>query len=177
MKACLFVLAALEKPEIFGPLAPPEPLYARHPEVAATAAGATCVVLAASVLFFVNLRRAKRAAAAKHPRRILEERLAALSGKTVDESYLRELSSLLHEALSTALERDFHSLSAEGIRDALGDTPEGARSAKALAVLRQCELLLYSGTGKSEEYALISPARDAVSSLFDGTNPDGTTPA
>jgi len=166
MNALFSIFAALEAPQIFGPMADGDPAWYQGTPAAVAAAGVGLVAMATLAVVVTRTRAKKRAALAALPQNVAKRKLAELAGRSADRDFLLALAALLREALSASAGKDFRSASAAAIEAALAATAAPHRSEKAVALLARCERALFSGTGAGEAEELIAAAREALAALF-----------
>ncbi len=165
MNARLPILAELAAPEIHGKVPETEPSWVFSPLAAILLAGLLFLFAVALAVWIYRRRMRKKMILAALPENVAKRRLAALEGKAADAAFVRELAAILREALSAACGLDATSLSAREIAAALAGGPFAVRAAGIVAILAECEAILFAGKAVEKE-RLLADARTALAALF-----------
>jgi hypothetical protein len=172
MNAFLPILAELDKPEIYGKVPETDPSWAFSPAAAILLAGLLFLFAVALAVWIYRRRVRKKAAFAALPQNVAKRRLAALAGKPAEAAFVRELAAILREALSAATGINAASLSARELAAALEGGPFAVRAAGIVALLAECEAILFAGKAAEKE-RLLDGARASLAALFAAQNGKG----
>jgi hypothetical protein len=172
VSAFLPILAELAKPEIYGKVPETEPSWVFSPAAAILLAGLLFLFAVVLAVWIYRRRVRKKAILAALPQNVAKRRLAALAGRPGQAAFVRELACLLREALSAASGVNAASLSARELAAVLAGGPFAVRAAGILALLAECEAILFAGKAAEKE-RLLDGARTALATLFAAQNGKG----
>lgn len=172
MNALLPIFAELAKPEIYGKVPETEPSWVFGPAAAILLAGLLFLFAVVLAVWMYRRRVRKKVILAALPQNVAKRRLASLAGKQADAALVREIAAIVREALSAATGINAASLSARELAAALAGGPHETRAAGILALLSECEAILFAGNAAEKE-KLLDGARAALTALFTAQNGKG----